>query len=380
MSKSKGTPRKKKAPSNFIAEWYGHRLYPEVAQTDTSIRDQQAQRCPFLTEATGTDYQCVKVERNDGKSRGVCTISSISRRSPERQDWLACPFRALDTAMLRDAAHRLFEYDIADEITLTPAPLLEKDVEIEKLRDRVAAGQPTIVYFQNNLGGEIKLSETERSPAFSFDSTMVEVIKDSAGSLCVGKYGIFEIQTADFHGTYEQAVRNISENLRMYPDEFKQQIDGHRHLLAERVEGPNYSNIFKRTFYQMILKFQVGAHDTSAGCIFAIPRAVWGSWQKHLGAPELIPAPDGTYRLSKPDVDLEESPQAWIYVFDTEVSATQTPNKLNLWRVIGTDAPTLAYFALEVAPEALLEAGGSVDRLRDRITVKLAEYLPELRP
>jgi hypothetical protein len=99
---------------------------------------------------------------------------------------------------------------------------------------------------------------------------------------------------------------------------------------------------------------------------------------EHLGAPNLIGAPDGTWRLSKPDVDLDTSPRAWIYIFETEVSATQTPNKLNLWRVIGTDAPTLSYFALEVAPEAALEAGGSVDRLRDRITTRLAEYLPEL--
>jgi len=166
----------------------------------------------------------------------------------------------------------------------------------------------------------------------------------------------------------------------MFPDEFKQQIDSHQHLIAQGAESPNYANIFKRTFYQMMFKFQVGAHDTSAGCIFAIPRAVWESWQKHLGAPKLIEAPDGTWRLSKPDVDFDISPRAWIYVFDTEVSATHTPNKLNLWRVVGTDAPTLSYFALEVAPEAALEAGGSVDRLHDRITTRLAAYLPELGP
>jgi hypothetical protein len=272
LAKARRTPRKKE-PNNFIAEWYGHRLYPEVAQTRKSLSDQMAQRCPFLTEVTDTDYQCIKVNRNGGKSRGVCTISSTSGGAGERQDWLACPYRALDATMLRDAAQRLFNYDSTDDFPLIPASLLEKDEEVRQLRDRVTTGKPVVVYFQNALGGEIKFPETKRSPAFSFDATMVELRKDGNGSLVVGKYGIFEIQTADFHGTYKDAVNNISENLRMFPDEFKQQIDSHQHLLAQGVEGPNNSNVFKRTFYQMMFKFQLGAHDTSAGCIFAIPRA-----------------------------------------------------------------------------------------------------------
>ncbi|MGW3503959.1 hypothetical protein ACWDMY_25175 [Streptomyces globisporus] len=378
MTTGDGASRKK-LPNNHIAEWYGHRLYPEVAQTPESLSTQKDERCPFLTQATGTSYQCVKVKKNEGKSRGVCTISSTNQRTGERQDWLACPFRALDTAILRDAAHRLFDYDTADSFTLTPAPLLQMEDELQKLRARVAAGEPAIVYFQNALGGEIKLAATERSPAFSFDSTMVELLKGPSGELAVGRYGIFEIQTADFHGTYEHAVRNITDNLRMYPDEFKQQIDTHQALLAQGVEGPNTANIFKRTFYQMMFKFQVGAHDSSAGCIFATPRAVWDSWQKHLGAPELVEASDGTWRLSRPGVDMEKSPRSWIYVFDIEESATVTPNRLSLWRVIGTDAATLSHFALDVAPEAALD-GGSVDRLRQQIAIRLAKYLPELRP
>ncbi|WP_326760002.1 hypothetical protein OHB35_25430 [Streptomyces phaeochromogenes] len=349
-----------------------------MAQTSESLSDQENQRCPFLTQATGTNYQCVKVERNGGKSRGVCTISSTTGGA--RKDWLACPFRALDTSMLRDAANRLFSYDADQVFTLTPATLLGKDEEVQKLRDRVAADEPSLVYFQNAFGGEIKLSATDRSPAFSFDSTMVEILRGPDGGLTVGKYGIFEIQTADFHGTYETAVNNISQNLRMFPDEFKEQIDAHQYLLSEDVESPNTANIFKRTFYQMMFKFQVGAHDTSAGCIFAVPRAVWDSWQKHLGAPELVEASDGTWRLSKPDADVSTTPRSWIYVFDIDASSTHTPNKLDLWRVIGTDAPTLSYFALEVAPEAALEAGGSVDRLREKITQRLGEFLPDFKP
>ncbi len=78
-------------------------------------------------------------------------------------------------------------------------------------------------------------------------------------------------------------------------------------------------------------------------------------------------------------MDLDKSPRSWIYVFDIEESATVTPNKLSLWRVIGTDAATLSHFALDVAPEAALD-GGSVDRLRQQIALRLAKFLPELRP
>ncbi|MEW2522945.1 hypothetical protein [Actinacidiphila alni] len=374
MSESDNTAKKTKG-SNYIAEWFGHRIYPEVVQTAESLADQKAQRCPFLTQATETDYQCVKVTRNAGKSRGVCTISSAS--GGPRKDWLACPFRALDATILRNAASRLFSFDVDAELTLTPATLLEREGEVQKLRERVKSGKPAIVYFQNAFGGEIKLTATDKSPAFSFDSTMVEILPGPDGELAMGKYGIFEIQTADFHGTYGVAVKNISENLRMYPHEFKEQIDTHHYLLNEGVESPNTANIFKRTFYQMMFKFQVGAHATSAGCIFAVPRSVWDSWQKHLGAPDLVPGDDGTWRLSKPDADLTSSPRSWIYVFDIETSNQQTPNRLDLWRVIRTDAATLSYFALEVAPEAALAAGGSVDRLRDTITRRLGEYLPE---
>ncbi len=130
----------------------------------------------------------------------------------------------------------------------------------------------------------------------------------------------------------------------------------------------------------MMFKFQVGAHDASAGCILAIPRAVWESWQRHLGRPELVSHPDGTWRLMREDDEPVENPPAWIYVFDTELSASKTPNSLTLWRVIGTDAAALSHYTLDVAPEAALEAGGSVDRLRDSITLRLSKYLPELRP
>ncbi|GAA2875902.1 hypothetical protein GCM10010524_04110 [Streptomyces mexicanus] len=364
----------KKQPNNFIAEWFGHRVYPVVAETALSLADQEAERCPFLTDVTGKKSLCIKKPN----SKGVCTISSTSNGT--RQDWLACPYRALDLSMLDDAARRLFRHAPGDDVQMVAVPVLEVKKTADDVRKRVAAGKPTIVYFQNKLGGEISISPTDRSPEFSFDSTMIELLPDPNGAITVGRYGVFEIQTMDFHGTYSRAVANLSSARHMHKGEFGKSVESHPQWLSEGVEGPNIANAFKRTFYQMMFKFQVGAHDASAGCILAIPRAVWESWQRHLGRPELVSHPDGTWRLMREDDEPVENPPAWIYVFDTELSASKTPNSLTLWRVIGTDAAALSHYTLDVAPEAALEAGGSVDRLRDSITLRLSKYLPELRP
>lgn len=361
------------AANNYIAEWFGHRVYPKVAETEDSLGDQEAERCPFLTTATGNSTNCVK-QKN---SKGVCTISSTS--NGVRQDWMACPFRALDLPMLHNAVHRLFGYVESDDVNILAASVLGNKKAADDLRGRVTAGKPTVVYFQNKLGGEISISATERSPEFSFDATMVELLLGQNGEIVVGRYGIFEIQTMDFHGTYQHAVGNLRSARHMHKGEFGDSVSDHPQWLSEGVEGPNIANAFKRTFYQMMFKFQIGAHDTSAGCVLAIPRAVWEGWQKHLGRPDLIEYGDGTWRLAQNDQSPIVDPPAWIYVFDTVLSDTQTPNVLELWRVIGTDAAALSHYTLDVAPEAALEAGGSVDRLRDTITLRLAKYLPELR-
>ncbi|MEU1736066.1 hypothetical protein [Streptosporangium sp. NPDC020145] len=370
-SQNNSTPSSRR-PGNHIAEWFGHRVFPVVAATEASLSDQQSKRCPFLTGITGEHRVCVKRPR----SHGVCTISSVS--NGPRQDWLVCPFRALDSDLLENAARRLFEHDPDTEINLVAAPVLEDPAQAHKFREGVRNGIPSLVYFQSKLGGEISISPTERSPEFSFDATMVEVLPDGSG-ITLGRYGIFEIQTMDFHGTYARAVENLNSALHLHSGNFGSTVGAHPQWLSEKVEGPNIANVFKRTFYQMMFKFQVGAHGLSAGCVFAIPSAVWDSWQRHLGKPDLVDHGDGTLRLSIPEQIHNEKPSAWIYVFELDVSAEVSPNEINLVKVIGTDAEALAHFALQVAPEAALEQGGSVDLLLDTIRTRLALYLPELK-
>ncbi len=161
--RSRVTTRRERKPGNYIAEWFGHRVYPVVAATHQSLQDQQSQRCPFLSVVTGGTTECIKAE----KSKGVCSISSISNR--KRQDWLVCPFRALDEQLLDNAARRLFGHAVDADISLVPAPVLGRQERADAFRERVRGGMPSLVYFQNKLGGEISVSATERSPEFSFE-------------------------------------------------------------------------------------------------------------------------------------------------------------------------------------------------------------------
>jgi len=358
---------------NFVAEWFGHRVFPVVAGTAGSIDDQRTSRCPFLSGATGSQTKCIKSER----SRGICTISSPSAGA--RQDWLVCPLRGLDPDLLEDAVRRMYNIPLGEGIQLVAAPALVPENRAAEFRAAALEGKPSFVYFQNKLGGEISISPTARSPEFSFDVTIAHVVAESTETLGVGRYAVFEIQTMDFHGGYSAAVSNLRNALHLHGDNFPAAVEHNPQWLSERVQSPNIANVFKRTFYQMMFKFQVGAHGQSAGCVLAIPRPVWESWQRHLGAPELAAQPDGTWRLWNTTHSANEVPRAWIYVFDLDVSATTSPNQIRLLKVIGTDAPSLSHYALDVAPSAALEAGGSVDRLLDTIRTRLSRYLVDFQ-
>src|ERR1700689_2574150 len=79
-----------------IAEWFGHRIFPTVSAGEVPIEDQRSGRCPFLSQTLQRNTSCVKAVN----SRGVCTISACS--NGPRQDWLVCPYRALDEGLLAD--------------------------------------------------------------------------------------------------------------------------------------------------------------------------------------------------------------------------------------------------------------------------------------
>ena len=106
-------------------------------------------------------------------------------------------------------------------------------------------------------------------------------------AVTVGKYGVIELQTTDTHGSYSHAVTALSSALDLHKDRFSDQLAENPEWAGRKIEGPNISNVFKRTFYQIAFKFQVTKRETSVGCALALPQPVWDSWQPFLGAPEL---------------------------------------------------------------------------------------------
>lgn len=394
------TAAEREALRPHIAEWFGHRVFPTVAAHEQAQRDQREQRCPFLSQVAERDYGCVKAPN----SRGVCTVSAGSNGS--RQDWLVCPHRALDDDLLHAMVRRLYGLGDAEPVHVLPVTNLA-DLGV-RARFLAAAADPTaprqFLAFQQLFGGEIGLSRTPASPELSFDATIVEVGPDSDGDhlftpqleteagpppVRLGRYGVIEVQTADTHGSYRHAVEALASALDLHADDFPAQIAAHPDWPGRKVEGPNISNVFKRTFYQVMVKFQLTRREGSAGCVLAIPRPVWDSWQPFLGAPELVDRGDGTSRLvaagEQPDDDpvlsgRQAQPPNWIYVFDIDEQPPPDgqPTPVRIDAVIGTDAPSLSRLALDVAPARAADLGGQQDAVAEALRRRLARYAPEL--
>ena len=358
-------------PGNYVSEWFGHRVHPTVISSPAALAGQRDEGCPFLSAATGEARKCIK--KRD--SAGVCTISSLSNGA--RQDWLVCPYRALSAEIIANAVRKLFQ--VPDSIVpfAVPAVTLTKPDVRADITDRLGRGQPVFIYFDAKMGGELSIPPTDQSPEFAFDVTIVELnIKD--GLAHIGSFGILEIQTTDFHGSYRAAVNNLRDGLRLHPANFPATLQANQQWLSEGIEGPNIANVFKRTFYQMMFKFQLGAHDRCAGCVLAIPDAVWDSWQRHLGAPTLTAEADGTYSLLAPGQPRPAHVPAWIYVFSPDGAAATTPSPIKLSKIIATDVTAMNYWALEVAPQAALSNIDSSVGLLALLARRLKKLWPEL--
>jgi hypothetical protein len=195
--------------------------------------------------------------------------------------------------------------------------------------------------------------------------------------LSLGRYGIFEVQTMDFHGSYRHAVKNLKDALRLHGVSFPAEVRKNPGWLSDRIEGPNIANVFKRTFYQIMLKFKIGEHRLCAGCALAIPTSVWQSWQRHLGKPDLSPRDDATVALMRENQSPSKAP-AWIYVFDIDAASRKDPNPISINTIIATDAESIAHYALRVVPDAALAEGGSADRILLTVRHRLAGWWPEL--
>ncbi len=351
---------------NFVAEWFGHRVWPDVDASGTARRDQSARLCPFLTTATGERTECAKRARGWKEPYGVCTISSDSNGL--RQDWIACPHRTLDQHFTLLASTVRSSFSIAPDtgVLLLPLTVLHRGAHRRRILEAIKASSRVFLFSSQKLGGEIDLPETDASPGAAVDMSVIEVLAaDARGEPSkFGKHLFYEIQTADFHGSplhAAAALRGLCPSgppTQAYHANLKSRVQ----VCGTGVEGPNKANIFKRTIYQMIFKIELARDPQCAGFAIVLPVPVWDSWLKHLGQPEFVQVGDHPARvaLSAPsatDLPSGERAQATVYVFDIDRDSKETPSPLRIVQEVSVSAAALAYHAFVRASDQALRRG-----------------------
>jgi hypothetical protein len=151
------------------------------------------------------------------------------------------------------------------------------------------------------------------------------------------------------------------------------------HWAGEGVEGPNIANVFKRTFYQMLLKFRLaGGGPAAAGSVLALPRSVWDSWQPFLGAPELEDEGPGIKRLRAIEgAPPAEALNAFICLFDLVANAKSAISPVKIEQFIRVSPGRVAHHAFSVVPETMLHAIRTEESILARIRSRLVRWWPE---
>ena len=198
----------------------------------SAIYDQASEQCPFLSQTLNEATPCRKAIN----SRGVCTISASS--NGPLQDWLVCPYRALDDSLLTGIIRRLYSVPPGTSVVIAPARTLTDTLVREETFRAGQSDDPrrVFIYFQDFLGGEIGLSRTPASPEISFDITVVELLAAGPDLVQLGKYGVIELQTTDTHGSYQHAVTALRNALDLHRDQFPQHLAQNPEWTGRKVE------------------------------------------------------------------------------------------------------------------------------------------------
>lgn len=354
---------------NFVSEWFGRRIYPVVRLTVAEDEGEKNETCPFLSEVLHRQQSCIK----NANSKGVCTINSASNGS--RQDWLVCPYRVISSDIVRRACQLIFGLEF--EVMPVPVTILQQEADLRRFTDRVDRDGAGYVFFQDKLGGEISVIGTDRSPEICFDVTLVEIKSNGQGGYMVSRYGILELQTMDYHGTYKHAVENLTQARKLHLTDFPAALAKALERWAGKdVEGPNIANVFKRTFYQMLLKFKLaGDGSAAAGTVLALPRSVWDSWQPFLGAPELEDESPGIKQLKASGVR-EAKLNAFLCIFDLDASAKSPISPVKIEHFIRVSPERMAHHAFTQVPDHILHAIQTEESILARIRTRLAKHWP----
>ncbi len=159
------TPPAERATGNFVAEWFGHRVWQVVDDSRQAMRNQGGRLCPFLTTATEQATLCVKRARGWTEPYGVCTISSDSNGT--RQDWVACPYRTLDQhfTLLASAVQAAYEIPASASILLLPLTVLRREDQRRRIIEAVAAATRVFLFSSQKLGERSTSRRPTRRPA-----------------------------------------------------------------------------------------------------------------------------------------------------------------------------------------------------------------------
>jgi hypothetical protein len=179
-----------------------------------------------------------------------------------------------------------------------------------------------------------------------------------------------EVQTMDFHGSYRGAVSALTNALDLHEEGFPPMLQRNLDWAGRGVEGPNIANVFKRTFYQMLVKFQLSSGGAAAGTILALPRAVWDSWQPFLGAPTLVETGVG-YTV------IQGAPASSLNAFIC-VAGAKDISPVRIETFINVEPETLALQAFSEVPKEILRNISGTDVIMASVRNRLMRWWPEV--
>lgn len=326
--------------------------------------------CLFLSSVKRERTKRIK---NDN-AFGVCTVNSVG--SGTRKDWLVCPYRVIDSEIVNRSCVTIFGFEPI--VPPIPISILSQGRGIADFEKSLERHGVAFVFFQDKLGGEISISGTPSSPEIAFDVSIVEISRIKGGVGKLTRFGFIEIQTMDFHGSYKAAVKNLSDAHRLHKKEFPAALGKNQTWASERVEGPNIANVFKRTFYQTLLKFELSKNGAAAGTILALPEAVWESWQPFLGCPTIESVSESEFRLIGSDTKSYHGTNAWIFVFDLDAQAGESISPVRIKSRIRVSATDLVQHAFVAVPNTMLRVATADDLLLRRIQDRIRKAVPTL--
>jgi hypothetical protein len=137
-------------------------------------------------------------------------------------------------------------------------------------------------------------------------------------------------------------------------------------------------NVFKRTFYQTLLKFELSKEGAAAGTVLALPKSVWDSWQPFLGCPTIERTNGNEFRIVGADNEGYHGTNAWIFVFELDQSSRRAISPIKIVAKIRVSATDLVEHAFVNVPKNIMHWATADDVLLKRIQDRIRKAAPKL--